>query len=157
MEFDEKELRREIAFAIRNIHGKRNIAIFSEDTCLYNALNQIDRYTIITQLFRYPLCGGVLINFLQFSPKSRATVRINLGGKWSSKITECYASGAMPSLSLVHLYQGPLKVVELTPPSPFSGIPTCPQHKKKVNQLRSTESEKWVFHSNLKSPCGQLK
>ena len=26
MEFDEKELRREIAFAIRNIHGKKDIA-----------------------------------------------------------------------------------------------------------------------------------
>ena len=26
MEFDEKELRREIAFAIRNIHGKKHVA-----------------------------------------------------------------------------------------------------------------------------------
>ena len=28
MEFDEKELRREIAFAIRNIHGKRKNILF---------------------------------------------------------------------------------------------------------------------------------
>jgi dynamin GTPase len=36
MEFDEKELRREIAFAIRNIHGELNKIIL-----LYNSLREI--------------------------------------------------------------------------------------------------------------------